>query len=508
MDQTYINSKTSSQEKEPNYTTFISQLFYVILSIIISIIIASIFLYMTKISQTNIINTIINILDTNKDKDTTKDVTKEINKEIDVNIVKQYSDFFGKFGLGFLSSKKPEVYTTKVLFNDNIEDITKNLKLLIDLKNKVYGKSLSQTEYNKLKEEQFISSNKKKEENDKTSQTKNEEPTNSNNNTFILWYIYNIVSQTLTSSLWGLNSLFNLLGKYLSESIILIIFSFFSGTFVILFSIIIFILTIFYTIVNFLKIYDSRIPGIISTEKKEIKKTEFKFYFGNFARIFTYPNLFLLFMLFSGTLFVIGLSIFNFFYVIYIFLNNNGKTITKNENKSENQNFNFINLCKSTFKYKSQLIMLLFSYKLYNDVIANLGNTYIWSFFIALLLFLIFTNVFNSYIYNPVNDTNLTSGFSNQETSPEINSPKIPQKSQTTQEKSPETISSETPQEKSPETISTETPQEKTSETPQEKTSETISSETLQEKLPQTTGGGKVLCKNTKHFIRHLKHYK
>ena len=152
--------------------------------------------------------------------------------------------------------------------------------------------------------------------------------------------------------------------------------------------------------------------------------------------------------------------------------------------------------------------MLLFSYKLYNDVIANLGNTYIWSFFIALLLFLIFTNVFNSYIYNPVNDTNLTSGFSNQETSPEINSPKIPQKSQTTQEKSPETISSETPQEKSPETISTETPQEKTSETPQEKTSETISSETLQEKLPQTTGGGKVLCKNTKHFIRHLKHYK
>jgi len=516
MDQTYINSKTSSQEKEPNYTTFYSQIFYVILSIIISIVIASIFLYMTKISQTNIIPIIINILYTGKDKDINEDTKEHINKVIDVNIVKQYSDFLGKLGFGFLSSKKPDVYTTKVLFDENIENITEKLKFLLNLKKKVYGKNITQQEYNKLKEEQ--KEKPKNDDEDKKNNSQNQEekqPTNSDKNTFIFWYMYNIIYQTLSTSLWGVNSLFSLLGNYLSESIILILFSFFSATFVILFFIIVLFLTVFYSIVNFLKIYDSRIPGIKpdtenkkNTKTEENKETMFKFDFSNFSKIFTYPNLFLLFMIFSGIFFIIGISIFNFFYIIYIFLSNTGTIFTKDKTQDNPQKFNFIDLCKSTFKYKSQVIMLLFSYKLYNDVITNLGDTYVWSFFIALLLFLIFTNVFSSYTYNPVNDTNLTSGFSNQEKLPEST---LPQNFKTSETTSPETTS--------PETTSTDTTQEKTSDTIQEnlpKTSETP--ETPETNLPQTneslsqkTMGGKVLKtqggKNIKHFVKHLNCY-
>jgi hypothetical protein len=514
MDQTYINSKTSSQEKEPNYTTFYSQIFYVILSIIISIVIASIFLYMTKISQTNIIPIIINILYTGKDKDINEDTKEHINKVIDVNIVKQYSDFLGKLGFGFLSSKKPDVYTTKVLFDENIENITEKLKFLLNLKKKVYGKNITQQEYNKLKEEQ--KEKPKNDDKDKKNNSQNQEekqPTNSDKNTFIFWYMYNIIYQTLSTSLWGVNSLFSLLGNYLSESIILILFSFFSATFVILFFIIVLFLTVFYSIVNFLKIYDSRIPGIKpdtenkkNTKTEENKETMFKFDFSNFSKIFTYPNLFLLFMIFSGIFFIIGISIFNFFYIIYIFLSNTGTIFTKDKTQDNPQKFNFIDLCKSTFKYKSQVIMLLFSYKLYNDVITNLGDTYVWSFFIALLLFLIFTNVFSSYTYNPVNDTNLTSGFSNQEKLPEST---LPQNLKTSETTSPETTSTDTTQEKTSDTIQENLPKTpETSETPE--TPETNLPQT-NESLSQKTTGGKVLKtqggKNIKHFVKHLNCY-
>jgi len=515
MDQTYINSKTSSQEKEPNYTTFYSQIFYIILSIIISIVIASIFLYMTKISQTNIIPIIIKLLYTGKDKDinedTKEDTKEDINKVIDVNIVKQYSDFLGKLGFGFLSSKKPDIYTTKVLFDDNIENITEKLKLLLNLKKKVYGKNITQQEYNKLKEEQ--KEKPKNDDKDKKNNSQNQEekqPTNSDKNTFIFWYMYNIIYQTLSTSLWGVNSLFSLLGNYLSESIILILFSFFSATFVILFFVIVLFLTVFYSIVNFLKIYDSRIPGIKpETENKKNTKTEenqetmFKFDFSNFSKIFTYPNLFLLFMFFSGIFFIIGISIFNFFYIIYIFLSNTGTIFTKDKTKDNPQNFNFIDLCKSTFKYKSQVIMLLFSYKLYNDVITNLGDTYVWSFFIALLLFLIFTNVFSSYTYNPVNDTNLTSGFSNQEKLPKPTLPQNLQTSETTSTDTTQEKSSVTTQEKS--SVTTQENSPRTPETPETNlppTNEGLSQKTMGGKVLKTQGG-----KNIKHFVKHLNCY-
>jgi hypothetical protein len=325
--------------------------------------------------------------------------------------------------------------------------------------------------------------------------------------------MYNIIYQTLSTSLWGVNSLFSLLGNYLSESIILILFSFFSATFVILFFIIVLFLTVFYSIVNFLKIYDSRIPGIKpdtenkkNTKTEENKETMFKFDFSNFSKIFTYPNLFLLFMIFSGIFFIIGISIFNFFYIIYIFLSNTGTIFTKDKTQDNPQKFNFIDLCKSTFKYKSQVIMLLFSYKLYNDVITNLGDTYVWSFFIALLLFLIFTNVFSSYTYNPVNDTNLTSGFSNQEKLPEST---LPQNLKTSETTSPETTSTDTTQEKTSDTIQENLPKTpETSETPE--TPETNLPQT-NESLSQKTTGGKVLKtqggKNIKHFVKHLNCY-
>ena len=243
-------------------------------------------------------------------------------------------------------------------------------------------------------------------------------------------------------------------------------------------------------------------------------------------------------MLFFGILFITGISLFNFCYIIYIFLNNTGKIVAKN------QNFNFIDLCKSTFKYKSQVIMLLFSYKLYNDVVTNLGNTYIWSFFIALLLFLIFTNVFNSYTYSAVDDPNLTSGFSNNETSSETTLPKTieknisktPVKSKTTEEissgkpastlsvaskttlsETPKTtgeISTRTPENPSleaPKTtgeFSTRTPATTPFETPKttgeistEKLETTVKPEITSSEAVKTTGGGKLLeCKNLKKF--------
>jgi hypothetical protein len=317
--------------------------------------------------------------------------------------VKQYSGFLGKLGF---SSKKPEIYTTKVLFDDSIETIQTNVKILENLKNKIYNddNNISETKYNTLKKE--LNQNKEKDK-------KQLEPVNNKAFTFMLWYVYNIILSSLSSTLWLHNIIFNFLGKYVTESIILILFSLFGiSSFFVLFVVVLFI-TFFNTILNVPKIYDSRTYKIHKDgSKKDIVETpQFIFDAKNLLYIVTLPNIFLFFLLFFGILFVFFISIFNFIYFLYLILSNTGKVVKEDKSTIP---FDFTTFLKYTLQYKSQILMLLFSYNIYKDVIQNLGSNYVLSFVIAILIFLVFTHVFESYQMNPQNDSIMTKGFSTQ----------------------------------------------------------------------------------------------
>lgn len=395
----YIDNKINSQQPapSPDYTMFYTQIFYIIINVIVSIFVGCIFLYICKLSQSDVLLNTIKFI--NKENIDSIGINKE--KIVDVNIVKQYAGFFGKFGIGFLTSSKPEIYTTKVVFNDSLDEIKEKFKILDRMKDKIDGKGITSEKYEELK----------KLANPKVDDVKKmKEPVNNTTTTFILWYIYNIIKSSLSSSLWGVNSLFGLLGNYMTESILLLIFSLFGMSSFIFLYLFIFIITCFYALINIPRIYDSRIPAIKENDNI-IKNAEFMFDMRNFIYIFTLPNVFLFLLMFFGIIFAFFISIFNCFYLLYLCLSNTGKIITPDKSISNNKSFNFTEFLKSTLKYKSQIIMLLFSYNLYNDVIQNLGTTYIVSFMIAILIFLLFTSVFQSYHLNPENNANMTPGF-------------------------------------------------------------------------------------------------
>jgi len=397
----YIDDKKndSTNEPSPNFTKFYSQIIYSVIKILISISIGCILLYICKLSQTNIfqnINEIINGNDYNDNDEKTAKQEKIIKNKvfdiIDMIILKDYKKFLGKYGLGFLSSEKPEVYTVKVDYGSNEDKLNENLKLI-----KKIEKALFYDEKNYINKKDF-------DEKEKALNSKKLKPTNNSFSSTLLWFVYNVINSSLTTYLWFMSLLKPITGIF-TESLLLLLFSLFSSVFLSFVLILIIFIVIFYMILNLPKLYESKSYGI---KNGEIKTLPTFFYDSrNLLYIFTYSN-FILFLLFIfGIFFVFAISFFILGFFIYICLSVSGKILNKNKN------FGFFDFVKSILNYKKQLIVLLFSFNIYADVIQNLGNKFIISFLVAIVFLLLYTNSFSSYKFNSDVDINMTPHFVN-----------------------------------------------------------------------------------------------
>ena len=88
---------------------------------------------------------------------------------------------------------------------------------------------------------------------------------------------------------------------------------------------------------------------------------------------------------------------------------NDGEVLNKQKEDS-NIKFNLSYFITSIFKYKSQVILLLFIFYLFSDIKTYLGINYVSGFIIAIILLLMGSNILQSYSITD-NDKFITEGL-------------------------------------------------------------------------------------------------
>jgi hypothetical protein len=387
--------KTNSGEttQTPDYKTFTVNIIYIVIGLFISIIVSSGFIYLCKVAQANVL---VDSLKYSPFTDLEKNPEPIL---VDVNIIKEYDGFFGKFGLGFGEPK--QTYSTKVIF-DNLNTI---FKFFSSWKKKL---------------EDNIDIKKFKEiKNDSGEKTITNEELPNTGFDYISLFFYKVLGSSITQNFYIYNYLFNFLNSMFSESILLILF-YFSSSMLLPVTFLLNMAIIFYNvIVNLVYIWYSRWPqnNDKTGENPSVWKYDANNAFNGFLMIGTIRNVVFITLLCFLFPIIFCLSVYTFFQNIYFCLNNKGKIVTTSKNGTNEPSkkiFDFFYFIKSIFHYESQVIIMLFVYNLFSNVINNLGNNYASPFILAVVLILIFTSVFKSYIYNKDTDTTLTEGMNMQ----------------------------------------------------------------------------------------------
>jgi hypothetical protein len=192
----YIDDKKNeTNEPPPNFKNFYSQIIYSVIRILISISIGCILLYICKLSQTNIFPNINEIINKKDDDNNEKIIKNKVFDIVDMIILKDYKNFLGKYGFGFLSSEKPQVYTVKVDYSSNEDNLNEKLNLI-----KKIEKALFYDEKNYIDKNDF-------DEKEKALNNKKLKPTNNSLSSTLLWFVYNVINSSLTTYLWFMSLL-------------------------------------------------------------------------------------------------------------------------------------------------------------------------------------------------------------------------------------------------------------------------------------------------------------
>jgi len=327
----------------PNYPAFIRGLIlYSIYILITFVLVGSIGLYICKVAQSNVLPDNLNYLPFgNKYKE-----SNEI--PVDINIIKIY----GLMGLGLFLGETPIVNeSTKIIFNEK--------EIADSYKSGIIG---------------FLNSLK----------------SNPEKASFFGLYINDVIEPIIANNNWLINNFFGNMCKYISESIIIILFPLIICFVIPLLFISNIILCFFYQIKNWSDFFMD----------KSIKNNTV-----TWNEPFTYfrPIRAFLLMLYCFFLFFPLVSCLPLFTTLYSIFAPLG--LTANIYKT-NKSLNFLSFMKDVIMYKSQLYLILFTIGLLSQSSTYLGTNGFIACVVGVLIVFFILHLYNPFI--PKNNPNET----------------------------------------------------------------------------------------------------
>jgi len=337
------NDTTSDTSSSINYSLFVSSLVTSSLQVLIYIgLIGSCGLYLTKISQANILPDKLEYQPFGIKERKVEEIP------ININVIKKY----GFFGLGMFLGQSPiEELSTKIYF-DNKEIIKAYENGLVGLINSLQD--------------------------------------NPERASYFGLYVRNIIFQILAINNWITNKLFNGMNKFLPESITLLLFPCFS-----------FIIFIFYYILNCILCFVFQLKGWTDFfMNKSIKENNVIW-----SDPITYLRpirwiVFFLYIFFLFIPFLFSIPIIITFYSLFSPLFISSK-IEKN-----NQPLSFFQFFRDVLMFKSQIFIIIIALIMLAQSSTYLGTNGIIGCLVGILIAFFILHIFNQYIpTNDINET-------------------------------------------------------------------------------------------------------
>ena len=401
------NGTSTNDINLDEYSTFFSCVKSVIISLLYSIFLAIILLYICKIAQANVLIDSMQYAPFGPNKKISE------NRTVDINLIKKYTGgILANYGLGFLFKHPEEFYSTKVEF----DEMKQNLPILTWLKKMIDNNIpdiIDPEQYPKFDKNSYTCKGLK------PSPTARQECIENTGFDFIWLYFYDVISCLLTSNFSIINTVFSFLNNYIPEGILLIFFTLFGSVIMSSFFMINFVIIMYALITNFKDLYSRRYT-VSNTELKAKPMWEFTW---DTVFWFTRNNMIAILFMMFGSVIIAGLLAILPLYVLILPLTIAGHIVSpKNDEQNPNQpeptqpegkKYSIFNFFSSIITYKKQILLLLFSYKLVGSVSATMGQSFVTPVIIALVLLLLFSNIFETYLVSntELDSDNITKGF-------------------------------------------------------------------------------------------------